>query len=104
MGEEEQKTKGKISPGSALREIKNELREQSVKLEAMEAQLLKIKNMLVVGKVFSVLKFLLLIVLPIVLSIIYLPPLLESFIGQYEAVLDQYQGIQLPIDNLPFIN
>lgn len=46
----------------------------------------KINNFIAFQKVMSVVYFLLIIV-PIVLSLIYLPPLLENVIGQYQDLL-----------------
>lgn len=103
MDEKEQRPMRKRTSNATLKEIQDELHAQSAKLAILETQLEKIRKMLVVGKVVSALKFVLFIVLPIALSIIYLPPLLETFIGQYEAALNQYQGIQVQLDDLPFI-
>ncbi|PIR73604.1 MAG: hypothetical protein COU40_01750 [Candidatus Moranbacteria bacterium CG10_big_fil_rev_8_21_14_0_10_35_21] len=51
-----------------------------------------VKNYVIVQRILSVV-YLLLIVVPLILSIIYLPPLLGNVIGQYQNLLGGEQNV-----------
>ena len=78
-------------------EIKKLLAENLAKSEEMYELMRKLKRYLLVAQIFSVLK-LLLIVVPIILAIIYLPPFLGDALGQYREILgsDVSSGLRLP--------
>jgi hypothetical protein len=50
----------------------------------------KIKNFIVFQKIMSMIYFLI-IVVPLILSLIYLPPILKDMFSQYQNILDQGQ-------------
>jgi len=53
-----------------------------------------IKRYIVWRKVINWVILLLFVVLPIVLTIIYLPPLIKQLTGSYQGMMDQVQGVQ----------
>jgi len=59
----------------------------------------KIKGYITFQKVMSFV-YLLLIVAPIIVSIIYLPPLIQGMIGQYQGLLGGAPGAQLDVNSL----
>lgn len=80
-------------------EIKK-LLEQNLKLtEEIYVMTKKIKGYIAFQKVMS-LVYLMLIVVPIILSIIYLPPLLKSMFDQYKDILGIQPGSDSSIQNL----
>jgi hypothetical protein len=69
------------------------LLEKNLKVaEETQAMVKKIKNYMAMQKIVSLIYFLI-IVIPIVLSIIYLPPLLKDYAGQYQDLLDSGAGM-----------
>jgi hypothetical protein len=53
-----------------------------------------IKRYIVWRKVINWVILLLFVVLPIVLTIIYLPPLIKQLTGSYQGMMDQVQSVQ----------
>src|SRR6056297_3382977 len=51
-----------------------------------------VKRYVLIQQIFSVLKILI-IVIPIILGIIYLPPLFEKYIPQINKTVEQYQSL-----------
>ena len=60
----------------------------------------KIYKVLIIGWIGSIIKILLFIVLPIVLSIIYLPPLWNQFLDFYKTTLIGIQGSSNNVSSL----
>lgn len=74
-------------------EIKK-LLEQNFKLtQEIYVMTKKIKNYVTFQKVMSVI-YILLIIVPIILSIIFLPPLIKNYMGQYQELLGGDYSIQ----------
>ncbi|MDO8592933.1 MAG: hypothetical protein Q7R92_04185 [bacterium] len=80
-------------------EIKK-LLEQNLELtKEVYAMTKKIKNYITFQKVMSVF-YILIIVVPVILSIIYLPPLLKNVFDQYKDLLGVQSGAGNPLENL----
>lgn len=80
-------------------EIKKILEENLVLTKEIYVMTKKIKSYITFQKVMS-LVYLMLIVVPIVLSIIYLPPLLKGLFDQYQDILGIQPGSSDSIQNL----
>ncbi|MCD4694000.1 hypothetical protein K8R62_01440 [bacterium] len=73
-------------------EIKKLLKE-SLKLNKETNEIVKsVKKYLVVQRIFFFVKVLI-IVIPLILGIIYLPPLFKEFIPRFNETIDQYQSL-----------
>jgi hypothetical protein len=84
-----------------VNEIKNETNNEEIKKILEENLRLtqeihdmthKIKSYVTFQKIMSVF-YLLIIVVPIIISIIYLPPLIKSYLGPYEELLNDSSGL-----------
>jgi hypothetical protein len=77
--------------GSDLEKIREMMKENLALTKETHAMVHKIKGYINFQKFMSFVYFLL-IAVPIILGIIYLPPLLKNMLGQYEQILDMPQG------------
>lgn len=80
-------------------EIKKLLEKNLAMTEEIYKMTKSIKSFVVWERVFGVIK-LLLIAVPIILGIIYLPPLLNNVIGQYQSLLGGANGAGAPTGNI----
>lgn len=63
----------------------------------------KIKGHMVLQKIFSLI-YLLIIVVPIILGLIYLPPLLKNMVGPYMELLNEGSAGGINLDNIDLSN
>jgi len=83
-------------------DIKSLLEKNLKMTEEIHAMVKSMKSYIFWQRIFSVLK-LLLIIIPIVLALIYLPPFLEEIFAQYESLINLGQtsaavGVDAPVD------
>ena len=79
-------------------EIKNLLEENLKLVQETHDMVRSIKKHIVLEQVFNVVKILI-IVIPIVLSIIYLPALLKPYLEQYQQLMQQTSAISPDIND-----
>jgi hypothetical protein len=67
--------------------IENTLREHDALLRVVYEHTKKIQRFILWGRVMSLI-YLILIVAPLILAAVYLPPLLQQYVGSYQELLD----------------
>ena len=88
------------TPSPNGEDLKKLMEENLALTKELLAMTKKVKNYIVWQQVFGFVKILL-IAVPIILGIIYLPPLLKQVYGTYQELLDLKPGINLQDLNLP---
>ena len=84
----------KIKLVSAKEDDLKKILEENLKIsQEIKENTQYIKKFVIVSQVFSFLK-LLIIIIPIVLGIIYLPPLLKDAVSQYQQLFDMGGDVQ----------
>lgn len=88
---EKLKTEGLNPPTST--DINKELQEQREILLKIYEQMRKTKRYIMIGRIISLVYFLL-IVVPIILAVIYLPPLINDMVEPYQQLMGQTNNIK----------
>ncbi len=83
-------------------DIKKLLEENLAMTRELQASVAKIRSYMMWQRVFSFMYFLL-VVGPLILALIYLPPLIRPYLQQYNQILQDYSQIR-GNDNSPTIN
>lgn len=68
--------------------------ELSQKIEKQNKKIIRMFHLVMIGAAVKVL----LILIPVILALIYLPPILRQVIDQYNTVLSQTQGLPTNLD------
>ena len=85
------KTDG-LNPSPAV-DLGKELQEQKEILLKIYEQMCKTKRYIMIGRIIS-LVYLLLIVVPIILAVIYLPPLINNMVEPYQQLMGQTNNLK----------
>ncbi len=80
-------------------DIQKELEEQKEILFKIYEQSRKTKRYILIGRIISFIYFLI-VVVPIILAIIYLPPLLENVLAPYQAITGGQNEVQVDSETM----